>query len=56
MATDTRSAREAWEQALAAAAARDVPFTTVSGREIDPLYRPAVPGAAWEGRVGDAGE
>ncbi len=56
MATDIQSARELWERALATASARDVPFTTVSGREIEPLYLPAEPDSQYEEQLGYPGQ
>jgi len=56
MATDTNTAREAWERALAAAATRDAQFTTVSGRKIEPLYYPAEPDAWYEEQLGYPGQ
>ncbi len=56
MATDTNTAREAWERALAAAATRDAQFTTVSGREVDPLYFPAEPDEWYEEQLGYPGQ
>ena len=43
MSTDTipRGAYESWKQAVAATPERNVPFTTVSGRPIERLYKPA---------------
>ncbi len=56
MATDIRSARALWEQALASAASRDVPFTTVSGRPIEPMYLPDDPDARYEEQLGYPGQ
>lgn len=56
MATDTNTAREAWERALAAAATRDAQFTTVSGRKIEPLYFPAEPDPWYDEQLGYPGQ
>lgn len=56
MATDTNTAREAWERALAAATTRDAQFTTVSGRKIEPLYYPAEPDPWYEEQLGYPGQ
>lgn len=56
MATDIQTARELWERALATASTRDVPFTTVSGREIEPLYFPEEPDSKYEEELGYPGQ
>src|SRR5262245_48648995 len=57
MTTGTDSAeREAYEAALAAAPERKVPFTTVSGRPILPLYVPDDPSEAYDDQIGYPGQ
>ncbi|MBX3415889.1 MAG: methylmalonyl-CoA mutase [Pirellulales bacterium] len=57
MATDSKtSAREAWEAALAKAQERDTSLTTISGREIEPLYAPAETSDEYESQLGYPGQ
>jgi methylmalonyl-CoA mutase N-terminal domain/subunit len=57
MATDlTTPAFEEYERALQAAASRDVPFSTVSGRPIEPLYLPDQPDDRYEQQLGYPGQ
>jgi methylmalonyl-CoA mutase, N-terminal domain len=50
------SAREAWQEALAAARQRDTSFTTVSGAAVEPLYLPAETDESYEARLGYPGQ
>ena len=53
----TSSARQAWQQELIEAARHEVSPTTVSGREIEPLYTPAdVPDFDYETDLGYPGQ
>src|SRR5947207_14440401 len=57
MSVDTSTTpREAYESALAAAPERKIPFTTVSGRPILPLYVPDEPSEAYDENVGCPGQ
>ncbi len=57
MAIDSKlSAREAWQEALAAARERDTSLTTISGRPVEPLYLPIEPDEAYEARLGYPGQ
>ncbi len=57
MSTHTeQSVHEAWQTALAAASERKVPFTTVSGRPILPLYVPDEPSESFEENIGYPGQ
>src|SRR5262245_41718323 len=54
--SDQTAAREAYDAALAAAPEREVPFTTVSGRPILPLYVPDQPSEAYDENIGYPGQ
>jgi methylmalonyl-CoA mutase N-terminal domain/subunit len=57
MAIDARvSPYEAWREALAKATERDTSLTTVSGREIEPLYYPAELTEEFESQIGWPGQ
>ena len=57
MAIDSKlSAREAWQEALAAARQRDTSLTTISGTPVEPLYLPAETDEAYEARLGYPGQ
>ena len=57
MAIDAKlTAREAWQEALAAASERDTSLTTISGDAIDPLYLPDDASEAYERDVGYPGQ
>ncbi|MGE0533878.1 MAG: methylmalonyl-CoA mutase [Pirellulales bacterium] len=57
MATDTKSeALETWRREMAAARQRDTSLTTVSGREIEPLYLPDEISEDYEARLGFPGQ
>lgn len=57
MAVGTRiSPYEAWREALAKSSERDTSLTTVSGREIEPLYLPAEITPEYEARLGYPGQ
>src|SRR5690606_17432383 len=57
MATDSKtSAREAWEEALAKLKERDTSLTTISGREVDPLYLPSETSDQYEAELGYPGQ
>jgi methylmalonyl-CoA mutase N-terminal domain/subunit len=47
---------EAWRAALARAIERDTSLTTVSGREIEPLYYPSDPTPEYEANIGWPGQ
>ena len=56
MATDTQqSAYEAWREALQKSRQREGSFTTVSGREVEPLYAPAQPSEEYLQQLGYPG-
>lgn len=54
--TSETSARDGYQEALQKARQRDTSLTTVSGREIDPLYAPAEPDDAYEAKLGFPGQ
>ena len=54
--TSETSARDGYQEALQKARQRDTSLTTVSGREIDPLYAPAEPDDAYEAKLGYPGQ
>ena len=57
MAIDAKlSAREAWQEALAAARERDTSLTTISGQPVEPLYLPGDTDEAYEARLGYPGQ
>ncbi len=57
MVTDAKlTARESWQEALAAASERDTSLTTISGDPIDPLYLPDEPSEAYERDIGYPGQ
>jgi len=57
MAIDAKlSAREAWNEALAAARERDTSLTTISGQPVEPLYLPGDTDEAYEARLGYPGQ
>ncbi|MES1213323.1 MAG: methylmalonyl-CoA mutase family protein [Singulisphaera sp.] len=57
MAIDAKlSPREAWQEALAAAAERDTSLTTISGVPVDPLYLPDEINEAYERDLGYPGQ
>jgi methylmalonyl-CoA mutase N-terminal domain/subunit len=53
MASD---ARKKWEEALQSAAERETSLTTVSGREVEPLYAPQTPQTEYEEKIGYPGQ
>ncbi|HEY2840736.1 MAG TPA: methylmalonyl-CoA mutase family protein, partial [Pirellulales bacterium] len=57
MVTDAKlSAREAFQEALAAAPERDTSLTTISGAEVAPLYLPDETSEAFERNIGYPGQ
>ena len=57
MVTDAKlTAREAFQEALAAAAERDTSLTTISGEAVEPIYLPEEPGEKYERDVGYPGQ
>ncbi|HEY4312496.1 MAG TPA: methylmalonyl-CoA mutase family protein [Pirellulales bacterium] len=57
MVTDAKlTAREAWQEALAAAAERDTSLTTISGNQVQPLYAPEESSEAYERDIGYPGQ
>jgi methylmalonyl-CoA mutase N-terminal domain/subunit len=57
MVTDAKlTAREAWQEALVAAAQRDASLTTISGEPVDPLYLPDETSEKYERDIGYPGQ
>ena len=57
MVTDAKlTAREAWQEAMAAASERDTSLTTISGEQADPLYAPDEPCEKYERELGYPGQ
>ncbi len=57
MVTDAKlTAREAWQEALAAAKERDTSLTTLSGDLVEPLYLPEETGEQFERDIGYPGQ
>jgi methylmalonyl-CoA mutase N-terminal domain/subunit len=57
MVTDAKlTAREAWQEALVAAAQRDTSLTTISGEPVDPLYLPDETSEKYERDIGYPGQ
>ena len=57
MVTDAKlSARDAWQEALAAAQERDTSLTTISGERVEPLYLPDESTEKYERDIGYPGQ